>query len=96
MQALQILIGGVLATALPPLLLALVVLPFVAVWRWRGAWRLLALLPMAVLAWMGTRFSIDIARDPTAHNLWPLTLMLWGAGSCAFLFLLWLMQRWRA
>ena len=47
MESLQILIGGVLATVLPPLLLTLVVLPFVAVWRWRGAWRLLALMPMA-------------------------------------------------
>jgi hypothetical protein len=94
-EALQPMIDAAVATVLFLLLLATIALPFVAVRRWRGIWRLLAALPLAVLAWMALHFALDVARDPTADNLWPLTLLLWAVSSGIFLAVLWLARRLR-
>jgi len=46
--------------------------------RWRGGWRIAAALPAAWLAFVVLRFVVDVARDPTSHNLWPFELVVHG------------------
>ena len=57
--------------------------PAWALWRWRGGWRLAAMLPAAVMAFVVLRIVIDTARDPTSHNLWPFEILIWGGASAA-------------
>jgi hypothetical protein len=52
-------------------------------WRWRGGWRLAAAMPVALMAFAVLRFAIDVSRDPTSHNLWPLELLLFALLSLA-------------
>jgi hypothetical protein len=39
---------------------------------WRTTWLVGLAVPMAVM----TRVVVDVARDPTSHNLWPLELVI--------------------
>ena len=78
-----------LVLALP---LAMLALPILAAWKWRGMWRLLALLALAPLAIDIARIVVDTARDPTSHNLFPLELIMWGGAGLFFLAVLWLLR----
>jgi hypothetical protein len=53
--------------------------PAWAWWRWRGGWRVAATLPAALMAFVVLRIILDTARDPTAHNLWPFEILMFGA-----------------
>lgn len=70
-------------------MLAVGVLGFVApawgVWRWRGGWRIAAALPAGLMAFVVLRIVVDVARDPTSHNLWPFEILLTGALSGAIM-----------
>tara|TARA_R110002072_G_scaffold174303_3_gene329346 strand:- start:32145 stop:32441 length:297 start_codon:yes stop_codon:yes gene_type:complete len=44
--------------------------------KWRGGWRIVAMLPALVLAFVVIRILVDTAMDPTSHNLWPLEIIL--------------------
>jgi hypothetical protein len=47
------------------------------IWRWRGLWRI---APMVWLAWlilMVAEILIDSSKDPTAHNLWFISIAMW-------------------
>jgi hypothetical protein len=57
--------------------------PAWALWKWRGGWRLAAMVPAAVMAFVVLRIVIDTARDPTSHNLWPFEILIWGGASAA-------------
>jgi hypothetical protein len=59
--------------------------PAWGLWRWRGGWRLAALLPAATMAFVVLRLFIDTARDPTSHNLWPFEILIWGGFSCLWM-----------
>jgi hypothetical protein len=59
--------------------------PAWGLWRWRGGWRMAALLPAAVMAFVVLRLFIDTARDPTSHNLWPFEILMWGGLSCLWM-----------
>lgn len=59
--------------------------PVWGLWRWRGGWRMAALLPAAVMAFVVLRLFIDTARDPTSHNLWPFEILMWGSLSCLWM-----------
>jgi hypothetical protein len=82
---------------IPPILVALVLAcvgaPAWAVWKWRGVWRVAALLPFAAMAFVVGRIVVDTARDPTSHNLWPLEIVYSGAAGLAFLAVLALVRR---
>lgn len=58
-------------------------LPLWMCWRWRGGWRLAAAAPVALMTFAVLRFQIDVSRDPTSHNLWPLELLLFALASLA-------------
>ena len=86
------------------MMIALVVLVVGLVWataeviyRWRGGWRGLATVPLLVLVAVGTKIAVDIMRDPTSHNLWPLGMALWAAGMWVLLLVVvglrWLLGR---
>ena len=61
--------------------------------RWRGGWRYAAALPIAVMAFVVLRIVVDTTRDPTAHNLWPFEILMWGGASVLFMFALKLARR---
>jgi hypothetical protein len=73
--------------------LATLAAPFVAVLRWHGLWRGLALLPAAALAFVAFRIVIDTSVDPTSHNLWPLELAFCSVPGLLFLAVLWVVRR---
>jgi hypothetical protein len=52
--------------------------PAWAVWRWRDGWRLAAMLPLGVMAFVVLRIVFGGLRDPTSHNLWPFEIVLAG------------------
>jgi len=57
-----------------------VVGPLWAIWKWRGAWRVLGALPLPVIAFVIGRILMDTSRDPTSHNLWPFEILMFGLG----------------
>lgn len=57
--------------------------PLWSAWQWRGGWRIAALVPAAVLAFVVLRIAVETARDPTSHNLWPFEVIMFGAGALA-------------
>jgi hypothetical protein len=67
--------------------------PFVAVLRWHGAWRSLALLPAGALTFVAARIVLDTSGDPTSHNLWPLELAFCSVPGLLFLAVLWVVRR---
>lgn len=70
-----------------------VVLPIVAVRRWRGIWRVAAALPLLAMGGMVLVIMIGVAFDPTSHNLWPLSLLLVALVGLGWLALLALLRR---
>ncbi len=52
--------------------------PFWGIWRWRGAWRLAAVVPAAVMVFVVLRIIVGTAIDPTSHNLWPFEIVMAG------------------
>jgi hypothetical protein len=49
--------------------------PAWGLWRWRGGWRVAATMPAALMAVVALRITVDGARDPTSHNLWPFEIL---------------------
>lgn len=70
--------------------------PVWLLFRWRGKWRIAVAVPAAVAAFVVLRIVVDVARDPTSHNLWPFEVLMTGA-ACAFtVAVLVLARRWVA
>ncbi|HEY2344292.1 MAG TPA: hypothetical protein VGH80_00265 [Xanthomonadaceae bacterium] len=67
-------------------------MPAWALWKWRGGWRLAAVVPAAVMAFVMLRIMVDTARDPTSHNLWPFEVLVAGL-PCAVVLLVMVMLR---
>lgn len=90
---------GIKAAAMIPLILAAalffgaIVLSFVFIRRWRGLWRAAACLPVAALVAWAAFIAADVSIRPGSHNLWPLELVLWGAGALVALGLISLVRR---
>lgn len=61
--------------------------------RWRGGWRIAALLPLAGFGFVVARLVVDTRRDPTSHNLWPFEVLIAAAVALAALGLLGLGHR---
>lgn len=58
---------------------------FITIRQWRGWWRLAAVLPAAVMLIVVLNILIGIRLDRTAHNLWPLEIVMWCAGGLLYL-----------
>jgi hypothetical protein len=74
-----------------------VLAPAWALWRWHGAWRALAAIPAALMAWTVLDIVVGVSRDPTSHNLWPFEILLYGGisaiGVAVMALLRWLIRR---
>jgi hypothetical protein len=64
--------------------------------RWRGNWRIAVALPAAAAVFVVLRIAIDVARDPTSHNLWPFEVLMTGAGCAVAVAALAVSRRWLA
>jgi hypothetical protein len=71
-----------------------IAVPLWSAWRWQGGWRIAALVPVAVLAFVALRIVVDTARDPTSHNLWPFEIIMVGGGALLAIGVLRLARRW--
>lgn len=60
-----------------------IVAPFWGVLRWRGGWRLAAIVPAALMTFVVLRIIAGTAIDPTSHNLWPFEVVMAGGISSA-------------
>ncbi len=70
--------------------------PAWALLRWQGAWRVAAMLPAALMAFVVLRLLMDTSRDPTSHNLWPFEILIFGAASVAAMLVLWGLRKFAA
>ncbi|APV48600.1 hypothetical protein BWI17_02210 [Betaproteobacteria bacterium GR16-43] len=70
-----------------------VVGPLWAMWKWRGALRVIGILPLPVMAFVVGRIIVDTSHDPTSHNLWPFEILMVGGGGVALYFLLGVIRR---
>lgn len=53
--------------------------------RWKGIWRLVALLPLFIVSFIVARIAVDTQADPTSHNLWPFEIVVWSCLALAYL-----------
>lgn len=44
--------------------------------RWQGGWRMASLAPLAGWALWTLNFAVDVARDPSSHNLLPFEILM--------------------
>jgi len=70
-----------------------VIVPVWSAWKWRGGWRIAALVPAGALAFVALRIVFDTARDPTSHNLWPFEIITFGGGALVAIGVLSLARR---
>jgi hypothetical protein len=84
---------SVFMAAVVALLVASIGGPIWALWTWRGGWRVAAALPLASMAFVVLRIVVDVARDPTSHNLWPFEILMFGAASVATILVLAFVRR---
>ena len=68
-----------------PLFLGFLVAELFAVVKWKGIWRLAALLPLFVVSFIVARIVVDTQADPTSHNLWPFEVVVWNFLALVFL-----------
>jgi len=57
--------------------------PIWAFFRWQGGWRLAAAVPLVLMLGTIARIVVDVAVDPTSHNLWPFEILMVGAVATA-------------
>jgi hypothetical protein len=69
------------------------VLPLRAMWRWRGGWRVAAMLPTALMALVVLRLIIGTTIDPSSHNLWPFEILIAGGLSVLIMAALTLLRK---
>jgi hypothetical protein len=69
------------------------VLAFYAGFKWRGAWRIAALVPLGVLLVFFAPMVFDWMGDPTSHNLWGLVFIPISMLLCVYSVVLFLLHR---
>jgi hypothetical protein len=78
------------------LVIAFLVAQVSSLWRWKGAWRLAGLLPLAYTLFVVMRIVVDTRQDPTSHNLWPMEVLLASVGGLIGLGMIAAFRRWQA
>jgi hypothetical protein len=73
---------------LTALVISFLAAEIVSLRRWRGWWRVGAVLPCIAFLGLILNIVIGTMRDRTAHNLWPLEIVLWSVGGLIFLGIL--------
>ncbi|MEO8460710.1 MAG: hypothetical protein ABI451_09290 [Dokdonella sp.] len=67
--------------------------PAWAIWRWRGGWRIAAIVPAIMMGLVVVRLMFDTSRDPTSHNLWPFEIVMTGGLSVLVMIVLSIARR---
>ena len=88
----MVMFGGLMLALSLVGLLALA-LPAWALWRWRGGWRIAAMVPAALMAFVVLRIVVGVAIDPTSHNLWPFEILMAGGLASVLVLALWLVRK---
>lgn len=70
-----------------------VALPFWALRRWHGGWRVAAAVPAATMLFVVMRIAVGVSIDPTSHNLWPFEVLQTALLSAAVVGVLMLARR---
>jgi hypothetical protein len=70
------------------------IMPLRAMWRWRGGWRVAAVVPAALMGFVVLRLIIGTTIDPTSHNLWPFEMLMSGVLSVLIMVALTVMRKW--
>lgn len=78
------------------LVVAFLVAQMQSLWRWKGAWRIAGLLPLAYAVFVVARIVLDVRRDPSSHNLWPMEVLLAAVGGLIGLGIIAAFRRWQA
>jgi hypothetical protein len=69
------------------------VVPIWGMRRWRGGWRIAAVVPAAIMTFVVLRIIVGVMRDPTSHNLWPFEILQAGAFSVVVMAVLWVARK---
>ena len=77
------------------LVIAFLVAQVRSLWHWKGAWRMAGLLPLAYTVFVVARIVIEVRRDPTSHNLWPMEVLLAAVGGLIGLGIIAAFRRWQ-
>ena len=67
--------------------------PIWGVLRWRGLWRALAAVPLAMMLLWCLKDCADLSRDPTSHNLLPFELIEAAVLAAPYMLAVWLLRR---
>ncbi|STY29505.1 Uncharacterised protein [Legionella wadsworthii] len=65
-----------------------IISPLWGLLRWQRGWRIAAGVPAALMTFEILRLFIDIAADPTSHNLWPFEILISGTLSVSIMAVL--------
>ena len=70
------------------LFIAIVVSAYTVFWtiafEWQGVWRLLGVVPIAIMVTVPINIMVGMAYDPTSHNLFPFELVVYCVPSFIF------------
>ncbi|HEX7338833.1 MAG TPA: hypothetical protein VF271_02755 [Rhodanobacteraceae bacterium] len=77
------------------MILAAIVWPAWATWRWRHGWRLAAAVPAVVMGFVLLRIVFGAMIDATSHNPWPFELLMVGVPSLIWMAVVALVRRHR-
>lgn len=67
--------------------------PLWALLRWRGRWRALAAIPLLFVVLWAAKDIVEIAADPSSHNLLPFELIEAAVPVAIFMGILWVLRR---
>jgi len=81
----------IIAVMLTPLVLGFLIVR--AIRKYEGNYRRAAWVPAIVLGALAIKAAADVSSDSSAHNLWPLELLMWSAGGFVYMGVLALLVR---
>jgi hypothetical protein len=84
---------GIFAVGVLASLAACFAWPVWGVVRWRGIWRALAALPLAMILLWCLKDCADLNRDPTSHNLLPFEFIEAAVLVAPYMLVVWLLRR---
>ncbi len=84
---------GIFAVGVLASLAACFAWPVWGVLRWRGIWRALAALPLAMIILWCLKDCADLERDPTSHNLLPFEFIEAAVLIAPYMLVVWVLRR---
>lgn len=70
-----------------------VVWPLYGLIKWQGKWRWLASAPLVLTVLKTLSISVDLARDPTSHNLLPFEYLIIGVIAAPYMIVVWFLRK---